>query len=317
MENEAVWAIDIGGTYTKLGLVTRNGAILKSSKFSTGAGAPFEEFLKKLENESKRLLTAANIRQKIIAVGVGAPNANANTGHIEHAANLRWGDQVPLKESLTRMFDLPVTIANDANASALGELQFGKGRGMENFIVLTLGTGLGSGIISNGQLLVGAHGMAGELGHVNVDPGPSARFCNCGLKGCLETYVSVTGMRRTIFELIAEMTDDSALRSISFEAMTGEIISKAALDGDPIALKAFKMTAETLGVQLADTAAHLDPEAFILLGGLSKAGSILLEPTIAAMEQNLFAAYKNRIKVMISNTSGTSTILGPAALAFG
>lgn len=175
---------------------------------------------------------------------------------------------------------------------------------------------MGGGIITNGELLIGEHGMAAEIGHVNVNSNPNARQCNCGLNGCLETYVSVTGIRRTIFDLIAKMTEDSNLRSISFDEMTGELISDAALDGDAIALSAFEQTAETLGIQLADTAAHLDPEAFILLGGLSKAGDILLKPTIAAMERNLFNAYKGKIKVLISKTPSENAVLGPATLAW-
>jgi len=316
MEKNVVLGIDIGGTKTKLGFVTKTGSILTHTKFDTGAKKPFEEFLKKLEIEVKNLIANLDSDQEVVAIGVGAPNANSRTGNIEHAPNLWWGDEVPLAQSIKDKFGLPVSIANDANAAALGELEFGMGKGMRNFVVLTLGTGLGSGIISNGELLIGEHGMAGELGHVNVNSTANARQCNCGLKGCLETYVSVTGMRRTIFELIAEMTDDSILRSISFENMTGEIISDTALDGDAIALKAFELTAETLGIQLADTAAHLDPEAFILLGGLSKAGYILLEPTTASMEKNLFAAYKGKVKVMISETPGNHTVLGPAALGW-
>lgn len=316
MEKEVVLGIDIGGTYTKLGLVTRKGSILAHTKFDTQAKKPFVEFLEKLNVEINNLRTDLGTDQEVVAIGVGAPNANSRTGYMEHAPNLRWGDNVPLAKSIREKFKLPVSIANDANAAALGELKFGMGRGMQNFVVLTLGTGLGSGIISNGELLIGEHGMAGELGHVNVNSTANARQCNCGLKGCLETYVSVTGIRRTIFELIAEMTDDSILRSISFEEMTGEIISGAALDGDAIALKAFELTAETLGIQMADTTAHLNPEAFILLGGLSKAGNILLKPTIAIMEKNLFTAYKGKIKVLISETPGDHAVLGPAALGW-
>lgn len=313
---EVVLGIDIGGTYTKLGLVSQTGDILKAAKFNTEAKKPFADFLKKLEIEVKHLNDTLDADQKVVAVGVGAPNANSYSGNIEYAPNLRWGDKVPLEESIKKLFELPVSIANDANASALGEMQFGMGQGMKNFVVLTLGTGLGSGIINNTELLTGAHGMAGELGHVNVNSTQNARQCNCGLKGCLETYVSVTGIRRTIFELLAEMTDDSILRSISFDDMTGENISDAALAGDTIALKAFEMTAETLGIQLADTAAHLEPEAFILLGGLSKAGDILLKPTIETMERNLFTTYKGKIKVLISDTPGEHAVLGPAALGW-
>lgn len=316
MEKELVLAIDIGGTQTKLGLVSEKGNILSHTKFDTEGNKSFKDFLKKLEAEVKDLTTTLNLEQEIVTIGVGAPNANSRSGNMEHPPNLRWGDKVPLVQSINDIFKLPVSIANDANAAALGELEFGMGKDLQNFVVLTLGTGLGSGFISNGELLIGQHGMAGELGHVNVNSTPNARQCNCGLKGCLETYVSVTGMRRTIFELIAEMTDDSVLRSISFDDMTGEIISDAAIDGDTIALQAFEMTAETLGIQMADTAAHLDPEAFILLGGLSKAGDILLKPAMAAMEQNIFTAYKGKVKVLISDTPGDHAVLGPAALGW-
>lgn len=313
-QDGVVLGIDIGGTFTKLGLVTTTGQILSAKKFETGANKPFNEFIKLLSKEIKELKATLKPNQKILGIGVGAPNANANTGQMEHAPNFRWGEAVPLVASIKDLFDLPIALANDANASAVGEMEFGMGKGMKHFVVLTLGTGLGSGIISNGELLIGQHGMAGELGHVNVVP--NGRQCNCGLEGCLETYVSVTGIRRTIFELLAEMTDDSKLRSVSFDDMTGEIISEAALDADPIALEAFAQTAEFLGCQMADTTAHLDPEAFILLGGLSKAGDILLKPTIAAMERNQFSAYKGKVKVLISDTPGDDAVLGPAALAW-
>lgn len=314
MEKELVLGIDIGGTYTKVGLVTQGGKIFSSGKFPTRAKKSFEDFTKQLKSEIVSLRNTLKQGERIVAIGVGAPNANGHTGKMEHAVNFRWGNDVPLRAAIQNILDLPISLANDANASAVGELHFGLGKGMQHFVVLTLGTGLGSGIISNGDLLIGQNGMAGEIGHVNVVP--NGRQCNCGLKGCLETYVSVTGMRRTIFERIAEMTDDSPLRSISFDDMTGEIISDAAIDGDPIALKAFEETAEFLGTQMADTAAHLDPEAFLLLGGLSKAGDILLKPVISAMERNLFSAYKGKVKVLMADTPSDHSILGAAALGW-
>lgn len=314
MEKELVLGIDIGGTFTKLGLVSQEGKIHSTGKFKTGANDPFSEFEERLQKEINTLKSKLSPDQDIIGIGVGAPNANGYTGKMEHAVNFRWGDDVPLVASIKKIIDLPIRLANDANASAVGELQFGMGKGMRHFVVLTLGTGLGSGIISNGELLIGQNGMAGEVGHVNVVP--NGRQCNCGLKGCLETYVSVTGMRRTIFERIAEMNDDSELRGISFDDMTGEIISNAAINGDPIALEAFEQTAEFLGTQMADTSAHLDPEAFILLGGLSKAGDILLKPVREAMERNLFSAYKGKVKVLMADKPGDHSILGAAALGW-
>lgn len=316
VKNKIVLGIDIGGTHTKMGLVTKSGRIIQACVFNTGAKQPFDNFLKQLKKEFYQLTSFLGSDQTIIGIGLGAPDANTHTGQMEHAPNFRWGNFVPLVQSVEGLFNLPVSIANDANAAAIGELTFGMGRGMRNFVVFTLGTGLGSGIISNGELLIGEHGMAGEIGHVNVNSSANARQCNCGLQGCLETYVSVTGIRRTIFELIAEMRDDSSLRGISFDDMTGEIISNAALKGDAIALEAFEHTAEILGCQMADTIAHLDPEAFILLGGLSKAGDILLRPTLASMERNLFSAYRGKVKVLLSKTTNKHSVLGPAALAW-
>ncbi len=316
MKKEIVLGIDIGGTYTKLGLVDAYGNILDTRKFETRAKLPYGDFLERLKIEIASLKSSLKSGQKLMGIGVGAPNANTHTGTMENPPNFRWGTTIPVAKPLEEAVGLPIAMANDANAAAVGELKFGMGKGMKNFVVLTLGTGLGSGIISGGGLLIGQNGMAGEIGHVNVNSSPNARQCNCGLQGCLETYVSVTGIRRTIFGLIAEMRDDSSLRNISFDDMTGEIISDAALQGDPIALKAFQQTAEILGVQMADTAAHLDPEAFILLGGLSKAGEILVKPTIESMEKHLFLAYRGKIKVLVSDTPGNHTVLGPAALAW-
>ena len=311
---DTVLAIDIGGTFTKIGIVDDTGKILASKVFGTKSKEPFETYLKELIPNLNQLLDALNSKIKPLAVGIGAPNANSITGQIENPPNLNWGKEIPIVKSITKALKLPVYIANDANAAALGELRFGMAKGMRNFVVLTLGTGLGSGIVVNGNLLLGEHAQAGEIGHVNVDP--NGRYCNCGLRGCLETYASVTGIKRTVFELIAEMREDSPLRKISFEDLTGELIANAALDGDPMALRAFSITAEILGSKMADTVAHLDPEAFILAGGLSKAGDILLQPVIASMEKNLFVAYKGKIKVYLSDAPRNAAILGPAALAW-
>jgi glucokinase len=311
---DTVLAIDIGGTFTKIGIVDDNGKILASKVFGTKSKEPFETYLKELMPNLLHLLDSLGSAAKPLAVGIGAPNANSITGQIENPPNLNWGKEIPIVKSITKALKLPVYIANDANAAALGELKFGMAKGMRNFVVLTLGTGLGSGIVVNGNILLGEHAQAGEIGHVNVDP--NGRYCNCGLRGCLETYASVTGIKRTVFELIAEMREDSPLRKISFEDLTGELIANAALDGDPMALRAFGITAEILGSKMADTVAHLDPEAFILAGGLSKAGNILLQPVIASMEKNLFVAYKGKIKVYLSDAPRNAAILGPAALAW-
>lgn len=308
-----VLGIDIGGTLTKIGLVDMAGNILDAKIFSTESKGPFSDFISKLKKEIDPLLNVDPDKYKVISVGIGAPNSNVRTGQMEDPPNFNWGSRVPLQKSIADICNLPTALANDANAAALGEMTFGMAKGMKNFVVLTLGTGLGSGIIINGQLLTGQHGMAGELGHVNVDP--NGRKCNCGLRGCLENYASVTGLKRTVFELISEMKEDSPLKRLSFEDLTGEKISEAANKGDAIAIKAFEITGEILGRKLADTAAHLDPEAYILAGGLGKSGDLLLKPTIASMEKNLFIAYKGKIKVEISTAASSNAILGPAALA--
>ncbi len=290
---EVVLAMDIGGTYTKIGLVEKNGTIRGKRVFSTGSKHSFPGFVLNLEEEVALLCAKMKDKIKIVAIGIGAPNANCFTGQMERPPNFKWGDVVPISETISSLYKLPVVIANDANAAAVGELVYGMAKDMKHFVVLTLGTGLGSGIVVDGKLVTGANGMAGELGHVSVDP--EGRKCNCGLKGCLETYASVTGIIRTVFELLADLNEESTLRSISYESLTGEIISEQALKGDVIALKAFEITGKLLGSKLADTVAHLDPEAFILTGGLSKAGDILLGPVVRNLEKNLFAAYKGKV----------------------
>lgn len=311
-KKEVVLALDIGGTYTKIGLVARNGSIMGNRVFDTGSKNSFQGFVLNLEEEVALLRAESENTFQIIGIGIGAPNANTNTGQMEHPPNFKWGTSIPIADTMSSLFKLPIVLANDANAAALGELMYGMAKEMKHFIVLTLGTGLGSGIVVDGKLVIGTNGMAGELGHVSVDP--EGRSCNCGLRGCLETYASVTGIKRTVFELLAELKEDSFLRRVSFDNMTGELIAEQALKGDVIALKAFDLTGNILGSKMADTVAHLDPEAFILTGGLSKAGDILLKPVMESLEKNLFTAFKGKVKVMISNSDSADAVLGPAAL---
>ncbi|MFK7812973.1 MAG: ROK family protein [Maribacter sp.] len=311
---EIVLAIDIGGTFTKLGLVNRAGKVLLSQVFKTGAMQPFSEFKKKMAEEIKQLIPTLDITNTILAIGIGAPNVNYKTGEMINPPNFKWEQLVPIKKMIQHILDRPVFTTNDANAAALGELYFGAGENLKNFVVLTLGTGLGSGIINKGKLIYGQSGMAGELGHVNVFF--EGRQCNCGLKGCLETYASVTGIKRSVFELLADSNAESVLRSYSFDTLTGKEISKAAHQGDKIALEAFEKTAEILGSKMADTVAHLEPEAFILTGGLSHAGDLFLKPLQKYMEAALFNAYKGKVKILLSESSNSEAVLGPAALAW-
>lgn len=311
---EIVLAIDIGGTFTKLGLVNREGKVLSNQVFKTGAKQPFTEFKKKIALEIQQLISTSAIANTILAIGIGAPNANYKTGEMINPPNFKWGQKVLIKKMFKELLDRPIYMTNDANAAALGELYFGSAKNLKNFVVLTLGTGLGSGIINDGELIYGQNGMAGELGHVNVFS--EGRQCNCGLKGCLETYASVTGIKRTVFELLAKSNEESILRSYSFNTLTGKEISEAALQSDTIALQAFELTAKILGSKMADTVAHLEPKAFILTGGLSQAGELFLRPLEKYMEAALFNVYKGKIKILLSKSLNSEAVLGPAALAW-
>ncbi len=312
-EGGLVLAIDIGGTLTKLGLVRRDGRILRAEVMPTRSRVPFKVFCDRITGPILAMRSTA-AGERVHAIGVGAPNANGAAGTMVSPPNLDWGDEVPLTASLKAIWELPVFLTNDANAAALGEQRYGVARGMKDFVTLTLGTGLGSGIISHGQLLTGHNQMAGEIGHINVLPG--GRQCNCGLRGCLETYASVTGLKRTVFELIAQRTDPTSLKGFSFDELTGAEVSKAAQQGDPIAREAIRYTAEILGLKMADTVAHLDPEAFVIAGGLSQAGDLLLEPLKTSMESHLFPVYRGKVKILLSGHSSEEAVLGPAALAW-
>ena len=312
---ETVVGIDIGGTQTKMGLVTRKGKVIGFSSFSSLGDEPFPNFIKQLKKEFTNLCDSIEEDFFIAGLGMGAPNANFYTGNMEKPVNFKWGETVPLVSSIEKALNTKGVVTNDANLFALGEMEYGIAKGMKNFIVMTLGTGFGSGIVVNGELVLGHGGMAGEMGHVNVNP--NGRLCNCGLKGCLETYASVTGIKRTVFKLLADLQTSSSLRSYSFDDLTGLMIAEAALEGDPIAQRAFEYTGEILGTKIADAAAYFSPEAFILGGGLAKAGDLLLLPTVKSMNKRLFKAYKGKMKVVISGTgSKYDGVLGAAALAW-
>ena len=307
--------IDIGGTSTKMGLVDDNGVMLGFTKFPSRAQDTFEDFLEDMKSNFELLKNNLKDKDSIIGAGVGAPDVNVFTGEMEHAANFSWGESVPLKEKLEELLEMSVVVDNDANAAALGEQLYGSAKGMKDFIVLTLGTGLGSGIVVNGKLVYGKTGMAGELGHTTVRPG--GRRCNCGLSGCLETYVSVTGLRRTAFKMMADYKEPSILRDVSYDDLTGTMITEAALKGDLIAREVFAYTGSILGTKIADMAAILSPEAIILAGGLTKAENLLLIPTISSLEDHLFPAFRNTVQVLLSEMdSANAAIFGAAALAW-
>jgi glucokinase len=312
-ENGMVLAIDIGGTTTTFGCIDRIGSLLATGVIPTEAQQPAATLVSRLHAAIEALQASLPSQLQLMGIGIGAPNANYRHGTVENPPNLQWGASVNLIELFQRFYDLPVAITNDANAAALGELDFGGARNMRDFIVITLGTGLGSGIVANGELLYGAGGFAGELGHTVVDP--QGRQCGCGKRGCLETYVSATGLCRTTFALLAERREPSPLREVSYREMTAKTVAAAAAAGDAIALAAFEATARVLGMKLADAVAHTGPEAIFLAGGLASAGDLLLTPTQRYLEEFLFTPYRGNVRLLLSALpEGTGAILGAAAL---
>ena len=307
--------IDIGGTNTKFGFVDRIGNTLLEDSTPTDTYENVGEYLDFLEEKIKKAQSKIEPTE-IIGIGVGAPNGNYYTGNIEKATNLRWKGVVKFVELLNKKFPVPIKLTNDANAAAMGEMAYGEAKGMKDFIVITLGTGLGSGIVVNGGVVYGHDGFAGEMGHINVKY--EGRQCGCGKKGCLEAYVSATGIKKTAFKLMADMHftfDKSSLRSKSFNSLTAKDITMAANKGDKLAIKAFEHTGNILGTQMADAVAYFSPEAFFLFGGLTKAGEYIFKPTIQAMESNLLPIYKNKVKVLPSGLNNrNAAVLGAAAL---
>ena len=308
-----VAGLDIGGTNTVIGLVNQTGDCLVESTISTRNQTSFDGFVHSINEEIKKLLASLGAEYSLVGIGIGAPNGSYNIGAIVDAPNLEWKGILPLCKDITRLAGVPAVITNDANAAALGEMLFGAAKGLKDFIVITLGTGLGSGIIVNGNLVVGHDGFAGELGHTVAIP--NGRQCGCGKKGCLETYASATGIRRTIFTLLAESNSPSELRGISFEKLSAKTITDVALKGDSIAREAFEYTGKILGIRLADAVATLSPEAIFFFGGLAKAGDLILEPTKRHMEENLFPIFRNKVKLLPSGLEGkNAAVLGAAAL---
>lgn len=311
--SEVIIGIDIGGTNTKFGIVDMEGKVLFQSKISTKKNNDFNEFIELLSQEIRTAVSDLENENEIIGIGIGAPNANFYRGTIEHAPNLPWKGIVPIVEVIKDDFNVPVLITNDANAAAMGEMTYGKAKGMKDFIVITLGTGLGSGIVCNGQLVHGHDGFAAELGHVIVNP--RGRQCGCGRRGCLETYVSATGIKRTVYKMLADYMDDSELRGISFDDLSTKMITEAANRGDFVANEAFKYTGEMLGSKMADTVAHTDPAAIFIFGGLSLAGDLIFSPTRKHLEDTLMPIYKGKVKVLPSGLQNQSApILGASSL---
>jgi len=313
---EAVIGIDIGGTFTKYGIVDREGNCLAESFTNTSQHDNFDDYLRDLHAAIEKSMQFLKGQVEIKGVGIGAPNGNYYAGSIENAVNLNWRGIVPVVKKMGKYYPgLTITLTNDANAAAIGEMVFGGAKGMKDFVVITLGTGLGSGIVVGGTLVYGHDGFAGELGHVNVEL--NGRDCGCGKKGCLEAYASASGLRRTVFWLLSERMIDSELRGVCFNELTAKMISEAALRGDRIALEAFDHTGWVLGIKLADTIAHTSPEAIFLLGGLANSRELIINPTKKHMEENLLPIYRNKVKILLSSLPDMNAgVLGAGALAW-
>lgn len=311
-----VIGIDMGGTNTVFGIVDARGIVLASNSIKTRKHARIEDYIDELYSETRRLISSIDAEDKIYGIGVGAPNANYFTGMIEDGVNLPWPTPIPFAQMLSDKFGIPVAITNDANAAAIGEMTYGVARGLKDFIMITLGTGVGSGIVINGQLVYGHDGFAGELGHVIVKRN-NGRLCGCGRTGCLETYCSATGVARTAREYL-EITDTpSRLREIPVEDITSKDVYDAAMAGDKLAKQVFEYTGAILGEALADFTVFSAPEAFVLFGGLAKAGELLLKPLRESMEKNMLSIWKGKVKVLQSELKeADAAVLGASALGW-
>lgn len=311
--NKVVAGIDIGGTNSEVGLVDAKGNVLKRASMKTRThGANFDAYLIDLSDLIKNLVADEGV--VLNGIGIGAPNGNVYNGSIEFAPNLDWKGLVPFCEKLGEFFpELPIKLTNDANAAALGEKLFGNGKHVNDFVTITLGTGVGSGFVVNGELMYGHDGMAGEVGHTVVDP--NGRMCGCGRRGCLETYVSASGIVRTAAELLSIRQFDSKLADIPFSQLESKTIAQLANDGDAVAQEVFEVTGRTLGMKLADIVAITSPKIIFIAGGVVKAGGLLLNPVRRHLEANLLQVYKGKVSVEKSGLPGIdSAILGAAAL---
>ncbi|MBK7228384.1 MAG: ROK family protein [Ignavibacteriales bacterium] len=312
MKIEVTLGIDVGGTNTAFGFVDVNGKCVAESSIQTKAQNSAADLFSRLHPEVEKLYQTISDKYLLKGIGVGAPNANYYRGTVENPPNLKWG-VVNVVEILKQYYDVPVAITNDANASAIGEMLFGAAKGMKDVIVITLGTGLGSGVVVDGKLVYGSDGFAGEIGHTVYDP--NGRQCGCGKKGCLETYASATGIKRTVMELLATSNEDSALRNVNYNDLDSKMIYTSALAGDKLAIEAFEITGKILGLKLADAVAVTSPEAIVLFGGLALAGDMIISPTKKSLEENLFHVFRNKVKVLPSGLpEGNSAVLGSAAL---
>ncbi|OYP39687.1 ROK family protein [Prevotella sp. P5-50] len=311
-----VIGLDLGGTNSVFGVVDSKGEIIATTSIKTQAYPSVDQYIMESVKAIKQIAEQVGGMEKIRAMGIGAPCGNYYKGTIEHAANLVWAKGiVPLANMFVNELGIPVVVTNDAKAAAMGEMKYGVAVGMNNFVELTLGTGVGSGIVANGQLIYGFDGFAGELGHMIVEP--DGRPCGCGRKGCLETYCSATGVVRTAIAMLEESPEATSLRDIATDKLTSYEVYKAAMAGDAMAQEVFKQTGRRIGIACANIATFLSPEAFIFFGGLAQAGELLLRPIEEAYNENVLSLYKGKARFLMSGLDGAkAAILGASAIAW-
>ena len=316
MEKPYVVGMDIGGTNTVFGIVDSRGNVLSTDSIKTQQYEDVEEYVDAVCKKLVPLVQAVGGTEKIKGMGVGAPNGKFYNGTIEFAPNLPWKGIISLAAMFEERLGIPTALTNDANAAAIGEMTYGAARGMKDFIMITLGTGVGSGIVINGQMVSGHDGFAGELGHTIIRR-ENGRLCGCGRKGCLETYCSATGVTRTAREFLAARTEPSLLRSIPAENITSKDVYDAAVKGDKLAKDIFDFTGEILGEAIADFIAFSSPEAIILFGGLAKSGDYIFKPIQKAIDENILPIYKGKAKLLMSELKDSdAAVLGASALGW-
>ena len=318
MDNKPyVIGLDLGGTNSVFGIVDADAHVIASTSIRTAGQNDISVYMDNCCKALAPLIEKVGGINNIKGMGIGAPNGNYYTGNIELAPNLPWKGIVPFAKLFHERLGIPVVLTNDANAAAIGEMTFVVAKGMKNFIMLTLGTGVGSGVVVNGELVYGCDGFAGELGHVIVDRSADARLCGCGRKGCLETYCSATGVARTAREFLMKRTESSELRNIPLEEITSKDVSIAAEHGDQIAKDIYKFTGELLGRSCADFTTFCSPEAYVFFGGLTKAGNLIMDPIKEAYDANVLNVFKGKAKFLVSQLDDAqAAILGAAALAW-
>lgn len=316
MAKPYVIGIDMGGTNTAFGIVDARGTVIASSSIKTGKHSKIEDYIDELYTEIHRIMVANDAEGKINGIGIGAPNGNYFTGMIEDVINLPWPTPIPLAQLISDKFGIPCLITNDANAAAIGEMTYGAARGLKDFIMITLGTGVGSGIVVNGQMVYGHDGSAGELGHVIMKRN-NGRMCGCGRAGCLEAYCSATGVARTAREFLEIRDEESLLRDYDIETITSKDVYDCAVKGDKLAIDIFNYTGTILGEALADFVTFSSPEAFVIFGGLTKSGDYIMNPIREAFDKNIMKVFKGKVKILISELKESdAAVLGASALGW-